>query len=181
MKKYYFAIKIIQNFYYKYRTGSKKVLQTEFRFCSFRRRFLCVTEVADAVFFVQKGFLAIQMEYFWKARKPFLHCKTTTIAMQMRLFWSAKVALLKRKGAFFNVLKLHSCIGKRYNSLSTSMIIAARSKLTNFELKISSRVQLAVLSGQECKYSNEAQLAPVEEVMCWWGVVCQLNHHHYTQ
>ena len=138
----------------KYRTGSKKVLQTEFRFCSFRRRFLCVTEVADAVFFVQKGFLAIQMEYFWKARKPFLHCKTTTIAMQMRLFWSAKVALLKRKGAFFNVLKLHSCIGKRYNSLSTSMIIAARSKLTNFELKISSYVQLAVLSGQECKYRS---------------------------
>lgn len=48
--------------------------------------FWYVTEVADAVFFVQKGFLAIQMEYFWKARKPFLHCKTTTIAMQMRLF-----------------------------------------------------------------------------------------------
>ena len=56
------------------------------RFWSFRRRFLYVTDVADAVFFVKKGFLAIQMEYFWKARKPFLHCKTTTIAMQMRLF-----------------------------------------------------------------------------------------------
>lgn len=37
--------------------------------------FLYVTEVADAVFFVKKGFLAIQMEYFWKARKPFCFAK----------------------------------------------------------------------------------------------------------
>lgn len=181
MKKYYFAIKIIQNFYYKYRTGSKKVLQTEFRFWSLRKRFLYVTEVADAIYLVILGFFALQRDYFLSAKKPFLHCKTTTIAMQMRLFWSAKVALLKRKGAFFNVLKLHSCIGKRYNSLSTSMIIAARSKLTNFELKISSRVQLAVLSGQECKYRSGLRFAQVEKVMCWWDVVCQLNYHHYTQ
>ena len=138
----------------KYRTGSKKVLQTEFRFWSLRKRFSYVTEVADAIYLVILGFFALQRDYFWSAKKPFLDCKTTTIAMQRRLFWSAKVAILKRKGAFFNVLKLHSCIVKRYNSLSTSMIIAARSKLTNFELKISSCVQLAVLSGQECKYRS---------------------------
>lgn len=156
MKKYYFAIKIIQNFYCKYRTCSKNLLQTKNRFWSFRRRYLYVTEVADAVFFFKKGFLAIPMEYFWKARKPFLHakrlllqCKWGPFEVLKLPFWGAKVALLKRKGAFFNVLKLHSCAGERYNSLSTSIIIAARSKLTNFELKISSRVQLAVFERSE--------------------------------
>lgn len=59
----------------KYHTCSKKVLQTKNRLQSFRRRFLYVTEVADTVFFVKKGFLAIQMEYFWKARKPFCIAK----------------------------------------------------------------------------------------------------------
>lgn len=154
MKKCDFVIKIVQVSTCKYRTDSKKVLQTEFRFWSLRKRFLYVTEVADAIYLVILGFFALQRDYFWSAKKPFLDCKTTTIAMLLGLMRRTKVVLLKRKGAFFNVLKLHSCIGKRYNSLSTSMIIAARSKLTNFELKISSYVQLAVLSGQECKYRS---------------------------
>lgn len=77
----------------KYRTCSKKVLQMENRFWSFRRRFLYVTDVADTVFFIKKGFLAIQMEYFWSAKKPFLDCKTTTIAMLLGLMRRAKVAL----------------------------------------------------------------------------------------
>lgn len=172
----------------KYHTCSKKLLQMKNRFWSFRKLFLHVTEVADAMFFVKKDFLAIQMEYFWKARKPFciakrllLHCKTTTSEVLKLSFWSAKVVLLKRKGAFFDVLELHSCARKRYNSLSTSMIIAARAKLKNFEQKTSSCSQMAVLSGQKCKYRSEAQLAPVEKVRCWWGVVCQPNYHHYTQ
>lgn len=172
----------------KYHTCSKKVLQTKNRFWSFRRRFLYVTEVADAVYFVKKGFLAIQMEYFWKARKPFcfakrllLQCKWGPSEVLKLSFWCAKVALLKRKGAFFEGLELHSCVRKRYNSLSTSMIIVARAKLKNFEQKASLCCQMAVLSGQKCKYRSEAQLAQVEKVRCWWGVVCKLNHHHYTQ
>lgn len=156
------------------------MLQSEFRFWSFRRRFFVCNGGGGCRVFRQKGLSCNPNGILLEGKEALLLCKTTTIAMQMRLFWSAKVALLKRNGVFFNVLKLHSCIGKRYNSLSTSMIIAARSKLTNFELKISSRVQLAVLSGLKCKYSNEAQLAPVEKVRCWWGVVCQLNHHNYT-
>lgn len=75
----------------KYRTSSKKLLQTKNRFWSFRRRFLYVTDVADAVYFVKKGFLAIQMEYFWKARKSFC---------------IAKRLLLQCKGGPFEVLKL---------------------------------------------------------------------------
>ena len=59
----------------KYHTCSKKLLQTKNRFQSFRRRFLYVTDVADTVFFVKKGFLAIQMEYFWKSKKPFCFAK----------------------------------------------------------------------------------------------------------
>lgn len=172
----------------KYHTGSKKLLQTKNRFWSFRRRFLYVTEVADAVFFVKKGFLAIQMEYFWKARKPFcfakrllLQCKWGPSEVLKLPFWRAKVVLLKRKGAFFESLELHSCARERYNSLSTSMIIVARAKLKNFEQKASLCCQMAVLSGLKCKYRSEAQLAPVEKVRCWWGVVCQLNYHHYTQ
>ena len=78
----------------------------------------------------------------------------------------AKVALLKRKGAFSDGLQLHIYTLKHRNSLSIKTIIAARSKLTNFELKISSRVQLAVLSGQKCEYSSEAQLAPAKKVRC---------------
>lgn len=93
MKKYYFAIKIIQNFYYKYRTGSKKVLQTEFRFWSLRKRFLYVTEVADAIYLVILGFFALQKDYFWSAKKPFLDCKTTTIAMLLGVMRRDKVAL----------------------------------------------------------------------------------------
>lgn len=153
----------------KYHTGSKKLLQTKNRFWSFRRRFLYVTDVADAVFFIKKGFLAIQMEYFWKARKPFcfakrllLQCKWGPSEVLKLLFWSAKVALLKRKGAFFEGLELHRCARKRYNSLSTSMIIAARAKLKNFEQKTSLCCQMAVLSGLKCKYRSEALLAPVK-------------------
>ena len=86
--------------------------------------------------------------------------------MLLGLMRRAKVVLLKRKGAFSDGSQLHIYTLKHRNTLSIKTIIAARSKLTNFELKISSRVQLAVLSGQKCKYSNEAQHAPVEEVMC---------------
>ena len=153
----------------KYHTGSKKLLQMKNRFWSFRRRFLYVTDVADAVYFVKKGFLAIQMEYFWKARKPFcfakrliLQCKWGPSEVLKLPFWRAKVALLKRKGAFFESLELHSCARERYNSLNTSMIIAARAKLKNFEQKASSCCQMAVLSGLKCKYRSEAQLAPVK-------------------
>ena len=90
--------------------------------------------------------------------------ENSRICLHMQL-----IAILSRigvKGAFSDGSQLHIYTLKHRNTLSIKTIIAARSKLTNFELKISSRVQLAVLSGQKCKYSNEAQLAPVEEVMC---------------
>lgn len=63
-------------------------------------------------------------------------------------------------------MQLHIYTLKHRNTLSIKTIIAARSKLTNFELKISSRVQLAVLSGQECKYRSKLRFAPVEKVRC---------------
>lgn len=34
------------------------------------------------VFFFNKGFVALQKDYFWSATKPQLHCKRTTVAMQ---------------------------------------------------------------------------------------------------
>ena len=71
----------------------KKVLQTEFRFWSLQKRFLYVTEVADAIYLVIPGFFALQRDYFWSAKKPFLDCKTTTIAMLLGLMRRAKVAL----------------------------------------------------------------------------------------
>lgn len=86
--------------------------------------------------------------------------------MLLGLMRRTKVVLLKRKGAFSDGSRLHIYALKHRNTLSIKTIIAARSKLTNFELKISSRVQLAVLSGQECKYRSGLRFAQVEKVMC---------------
>ena len=102
----------------KYRTGSKKVLQTEFRFWSLRKRFLYVTEVADAIYLVILGFFALQRDYFLSAKKPFLDCKTTTIAMLLGLMRRTKVVLLKRKGAFSDGSQLHIYTLKHRNTLS---------------------------------------------------------------
>ena len=122
--------------------------------------------MADAIYLVILGFFALQRDYFWSAKKPFLDFKTTTIAMLLGLMRRTIVVLLKRKGAFSDGSLLHIYTLKRHNTLNIKTIIAARSKLTNFELKISSRVQLAVLSDQECKYRSGLRFAQVEKMMC---------------
>lgn len=50
---------------------------------------------------------------------------------------------------------LHNNIPKQHNTLYTSTITAARSKLKNFELKISLCAQLAVLSDKNANIVQE--------------------------
>jgi len=62
---------------------------------------------------------------------------------------------LKENGAFLSFAILHNNIYKQYNTLYTSTITAARSKLKNFELKISLCAQLAVLSDKNANIVQE--------------------------
>ena len=54
---------------------------------------------------------------------------------------------LHSNGGFFRSSFLHTSVRHSYNRLCISNITPARAKLKNFEQKISSCVQLAVLSG----------------------------------
>lgn len=73
----------------KYRTGSKKVLQTEFRFWSFRRRFLVCNGGGGCRVFRPKGLscnpngillegkealFALQNDYYCNANEALLKC-----------------------------------------------------------------------------------------------------------
>ena len=44
--------------------------------------FLVVLRAPIFVFLFNKGFVALQKDYFWSATKPLLNCKTTTVVMQ---------------------------------------------------------------------------------------------------
>lgn len=65
---------------------------------------------------------------------------------------------MKEKGAFFSFAILHNNTHKQHNTLYTSTITAARSKLKNFELKISLCAQLAVLSDKNANIVQERSL-----------------------
>lgn len=65
---------------------------------------------------------------------------------------------MKEKGAFLSFAILHNNIYKQYNTLYTSTITAARSKLKNFELNISLCAQLAVLSDKNANIVQERSL-----------------------
>ena len=62
---------------------------------------------------------------------------------------------MKEKGAFFSFVILHNNTHKQHNTLYTNTIRAARSKLKNFELKISLCAQLAVLSDKNANIVQE--------------------------
>lgn len=62
---------------------------------------------------------------------------------------------MKEKGAFFSFAILHNNTHKQHNTLYTSTITTARSKLENFELKISLCAQLAVLSDKNANIVQE--------------------------
>ena len=66
----------------KYCTGSKKVLQNKNRFQRMEKPFLMVFPWLFITFLIIQGFFAFQKDYIWSARKPFLHCKTTTVVLQ---------------------------------------------------------------------------------------------------
>ena len=65
---------------------------------------------------------------------------------------------MKEKGAFLSFANLHNDTNKQHNTLYTSTITAARSKLKNFELKISLCAQLAVLSDKNANIVQERSL-----------------------
>ena len=65
---------------------------------------------------------------------------------------------MKEKGAFLSFTILHNNTHKRDNALYISVITAARSKLKNFELKISLCAQLAVLSDKNANIVQERSL-----------------------
>lgn len=62
---------------------------------------------------------------------------------------------MKEKGAFLSFAILHNNTHKQHNTLYTSTITAARSKLENFGPKISSCAQLAVLSDKNANIVQE--------------------------
>ena len=62
---------------------------------------------------------------------------------------------MKEKGAFLSFAILHNNTHKQHNTLYTITITAARSKLKNFELKISLCAQLAVLSDKNANIVQE--------------------------
>ena len=128
----------------KYRTGSKKVLQIKNRFWRFLTLFLSVfhrkilpQSSFRASLLSKRTTFAMQKDSFWRARKPLLHCKCSPFEIKRTFFCTCSLRIL-----------LHI----RVNTLSMSDISLMRSKLTNFEPKIFLCVQLAVLSGQKCKY-----------------------------
>lgn len=65
---------------------------------------------------------------------------------------------MKEKGAFLSFAFLHNSTHKRDNTLYISAIIPARPKLKNFEPKISSHAQLAVLSDNNANIVQERSL-----------------------
>lgn len=65
---------------------------------------------------------------------------------------------MKEKGAFLSFAILHNSTHKRANTLYISIIMTARSKLKNFELKISLYAQLAVLSNKNANIVLERSL-----------------------
>lgn len=65
---------------------------------------------------------------------------------------------MKEKGAFFSFVILHNSTHKRDNTLYISAITPARPKLKNFEPKISSHAQLAVLSDKNANIVQERSL-----------------------
>ena len=72
---------------------------------------------------------------------------------------------MKEKGAFLSFANLHNDTNKQHNTLYTSTITAARSKLKNFELKISLCAQLAVLSDKNANIV----LQSVVRLLCYDG------------
>lgn len=85
--------------------------------------------------------------------------------MQMKPYCIAKGALMKgkrstfeRKRSLFGFVILHNNTHKQHNTLYTSTITAARSKLENFGPKISSCAQLAVLSNKNANIVQERSL-----------------------
>ena len=62
---------------------------------------------------------------------------------------------MKENGAFFSFVILNNNTHKQHNTLYTTTIRAARSKLKNFELKISLCAQLAVLSDKNANIVQE--------------------------
>ena len=62
---------------------------------------------------------------------------------------------MKEKGVFLSFAILHNNTHKQHNTLYTSTITAARSKLENFGPKISLCAQLAVLSDKNANIVQE--------------------------
>ncbi len=74
----------------------------------------------------------LQNEYIIRAERPLLPCKTITIAEQKESFGKAKVVLLQPKGAFLQLLRLHTLatIGRKPLCISIISLLAQNSRIS---------------------------------------------------
>ena len=78
-----------------------------------------------------------QNEYIIRIKRLLLPCKTITIAEQKESFGKAKVVLLQPKGAFLQLLRLHTsaAIGRKPLCVSTIPLLAQNSRISGKRLR----------------------------------------------
>ena len=123
------------------------------RFQRFQRLCLQVLTADESLQKHPKGLLCIPNDNIWNAKKPFLRCNglqsesKSNPSRELKLsFGRAKVVLLQRKGILLSLRFLLTHPYNLRNLMYINALSPARSKLKNFEQKISLRVQLTVLS-----------------------------------
>ena len=133
-------------------------------------RFLSLATAVTSPQNIKRGFFALLKLSFRRAKKPFciaikplLHYDCTPFALQNDPFCAAKGVVLPWNVVLLAFRRLHIRGTNHCIHLYISNICAARAKLKNFEPKTSLLVQLAVLSGQKCKYRTWSGASVVVE------------------
>ena len=91
----------------------------------------------ESLFHHKNTAFQLQNEYIIRAERPLLPCKTITIAEQKESFGKAKVALLLSKGAFLQLLRLHTSayIERKPLCISTIPLLAQNSRISGKTLR----------------------------------------------
>ena len=126
-------------------------------------RFLSCATAVTSPQNIKRGFFALLKLSFRRAKKPLLHYDCTPFALQNEPFWSAKRTLLPQNVVLLEFPRLHIGFTHWHIALYISNICAARAKLKNFAPNVVLLVQLAVLSGQKCKYRTWSGASVVVE------------------
>ena len=85
----------------------------------------------EPLFHPQNTAFQLQNEYIIRIKRLLLPCKTITIAEQKESFGKAKVVLLPTKGAFLQLLRLHTLatIGRKPLCISIIPLLAQNSRI----------------------------------------------------